>query len=393
AAAEHEREYFQTKAELEKTRDQLRLAVERYERDLQTLRSGSKEREERLLVDNERLQTELMSLTQRTRSEYEAEIRRIKTDYESDLKKARAQADLSGAALQRMRAVGGALEKQVASLKAQSEEAKKLKEEFRSVNERYKAEFLTLQRKWQEREEELRKQAGAHYEKQLDAERAKIKLRAQEEIQNRLLKTQEALREEMDRELVLREKTFRAKVEGDFAERIQALRSQAQKTELHAEEARSQTEADSQRKAQETESLRRSLDELRGRLAKEEEWKASAGKERAEIEAQREREQSALREKVRRLEEALSESLARLTTEERRFAASSADRDSAHRLRLGHAIKEKQAAKEAEELRAQIARIESEAAALKSEKARAEESVHTASADQEKARRKMDMVR
>jgi len=138
---ERDREFYRLQADLDKTREQLQLVHERSERELETQRSAFREREERLSSDVEKVQAELMSVADRLRAEHETELRRQKTEYEGDLKKARSQLEASDGAIQRMRAVCTALERQAASLREQAEEGRKLKDELQRVNERYKAEF------------------------------------------------------------------------------------------------------------------------------------------------------------------------------------------------------------------------------------------------------------
>ncbi|MFA5138138.1 MAG: hypothetical protein WC728_02810 [Elusimicrobiota bacterium] len=336
AAAEREGEFHRLRAEADRATEGLRVSQDRFERDIEAVRSAARDREQRLAADNERLQNELATITSRVRGEYEGEIRRIRVEYETDIKKARAQADLATAALQRLRAVAGALEKQVASMRMQAEEAKKLKEEVQRVNDRYKAEFLVLQRRWQDREAEIRKEAEgrsaaelakakAESERLMEAERTKIKLRAQEEIQQRVLKAEEGLRRELEGALLSRERAIRAEMERELGERsrkVQAEVGEVRKS-LEAELDRRGTEAGKRdaewqerlvKKEAELVAARAALDEARGRLAQTEEWKAESAREKLYLEKTSAR----LAERVRAVEAETGALKAKLAAEERR---------------------------------------------------------------------------
>ncbi|PCI39004.1 MAG: hypothetical protein COB53_03975 [Elusimicrobia bacterium] len=314
-AMDREREYFQVKAEGDRARDQLRSLQEKYDRDTASARQAFKEREERILSDNERLQSDLGAVSKRIRTEYETEMRHIRSQHEAELeslksemgmelKKTKAQADVAGAALQRMRAVGSALEKQVATLRMQTSEANKLKDEVYRINERYKAEFLVLQRKWQEREVEIRHQVEGTTRQRFEAEKTKLKMRAQEEIQERIVKLQAQLRTEASAELAEREKNVRAEMERELAERsrrVQAdLSEMRRKLESEIERKSSESErreADWKEKLLSKESdlagAKSELDLLRGRVSQAEDYKLQAAREKTEIEktlaAERER--------------------------------------------------------------------------------------------------------
>lgn len=164
---ERERDYFQLKAELVMAREQSRVLQDRLERDVQGARMAGREREERLLAENERLQREIVAVAERVRHEMDLEV-----------KKAKADAVMVQGALQRLKAVAGAFERQVAALRAQAEEGAKARRDLERGNERYKAEFLVLQRRWQDRERELRSE--------FDAEKVRMQLRFQEDLRREL---------------------------------------------------------------------------------------------------------------------------------------------------------------------------------------------------------------
>jgi hypothetical protein len=352
----HEREFHRLKADLDRAHDQVRMLRERLDRDLAAARSSAREREERLLADNERLQGELSSVSQRIRVEHDAELKRAKAEWEGEVKKARAGAELAGAALQRMRAVSGTLERQLAAQRAQGAEVLKLKDELLKINERYKAEFIVLQRRWQDREADVRRQAGAEAEKRFSAEKTAIKLRAQEHLQAQVLKIQAQVRSDVEREAVEGVRHARASMEEELAKRIGTSLEKAQSENRRLEEARRQAEETARKRAVELEEVRRSYEEMRARLMAEEEWKTAASKERLE----QEKTVLALREKLRELEGTAGDALARAAAEERRFAALSAERENWAKLRLAYEVGAKKSAAEAESLQVRIAFLESE---------------------------------
>lgn len=403
-ASERERDFFQMKADLQTTREQLRISQEKYERDLPAARASAKEREQRLLSDNERLQSELAGVTRRIRAEYESEIRRIRAESEGELKKSRAQADLAGAALQRMRAVGSALEKQVASLRAQATEAKKLKEEMQRINERYKAEFIVLQRKWQDREVEIRKSAEADFEKRLETEKTKIKLRAQEEVQSRVIKVQENLRKDMEGQLLERERALRLETERQVSERSQKAQKELEdmrrkledelkrksdeyaKRDLHWQERQVKSET-------ETNTLKAELDGIRLRLKKEEELNIKTAQEKMELE----KTASGLYEKVRLQQAAIDENAKRLDEEERRCRALAKEKD---KWEQGQALYEERigdARARLAKLEGDLAAAQAEGASLRSGKVELQETVAKIEAEHSRQletwRRKLDLVR
>jgi chromosome segregation ATPase len=403
-ASERERDFFQIKADLTTVREQLRMTQEKYEKEVPSIRSAAKEREQRLLADNERLQSELGSVTRRIRAEYEAEIRRIRAESEGELKKARAQADLAGAALQRMRAVGSALEKQVASLRAQATEAKQLKEEMKQVNDRYKAEFIVLQRKWQDREVELRKKAEDEYNKKLETEKAKIKLRAQEEIQNRVVSVQEQLRKEMAGELLEKERVLRTEMERQVTDRSQKVRSELDDMRHKVEaELKHKTEEYAKKDlhwqeriiAAETESagLKTALDDLKARFSREEERGRTASGEKADLE----KTLSGLYEKVRMQQAAIDESERKWKEEGARARDVSLERDS---LVQGQAAFEERIAdgrRSMEALEAKIEKMETANNVLQNDKVELQETVAKVEAEHSRQmetwRRKLDLMR
>jgi hypothetical protein len=403
-ASEREREYFQVKGELSTAREQARLYQERYEREMQAVRMGSKEREQRLLADVERLQHDLASASQKIRGEYESEMRRVRTEADGEVQKSKAQADLAGAALQRMRAVGSALEKQVASLRMQAEENRKLKEELQSINERYKAEFLVLQRRWQDREAELRKQAEKTYDKKLDNERAKIKLRAQEEIQNRIIKVQEQLRREQDGELLKRERVIREETERLVAEKAREARQETEdvRRRFEAELERKSTEGSKRdntwqerlvKREGEMAAMKFQLEEAKARIAKEEDYKTSTQRERIQLE----KTVAQVQEKANVLQGTIDGMKRELSDAQKDAQKIALERESWDRQRKGYEDKLEEFNKHADLLEKKLDEADKQYGGVQDDKVQLQESVAKVEAEHSRQletwRRKLDLVR
>ena len=235
----------QTSHDKEKENIQLRadLSVLKgtLERELQMVRMSSREREERLMSDVDRLQRDLMTLPERQKAEYEAAIRQAKAEYEAEVRRAKAevaadlakykeQAEKTGVDVQKLRGIAGALERQLAAAKVQNAA-------YEKSQERYKAEFVVLQRKWVEREREIRGEAQNQAAMMLEAEKTKIKIMAQDEINSRAAKVAEQLQKEREADLRRAEATLRAEMEKELSTRTQ----------------KSQNDWDAARKALETE--------------------------------------------------------------------------------------------------------------------------------------------
>jgi len=262
-AGEREKEVLQLRADLTLARQQAAMIQERLERDLAALRSSAREREERLLsdqerlhADRERLQRDLAAAVQhydpekdadlrrlkenqeadlrRLKEDHEAVLRRLKESYEASLAKSRsdqeAELDKSKeiseralAELQRLRAVCGALERQSSSSRAQLEELKRVAGEWERTQERYKAEFVVLQRKWVEREKEIRAEVSAQSQQTLESEKKHLRIQAQDELNQRAARIADQLRQENVAEKSLMESKFRAELERETAARRQEL--------------------------------------------------------------------------------------------------------------------------------------------------------------------------
>jgi chromosome segregation ATPase len=258
-AAQHEKENVQLKADLGVTR-------ERLDREVSGIRTSSKEREERLMSDLERLNRELETQGSRLRVESEAEIKRY-----------RDVAEGAHAQLMKLRGVAGALEKQASTARAQVAELSR-------NQERYKAEFVVLQRKWIEREREIRAESQAQMTQMLEAEKSKIKIMSQEEINSRVNKLSEQMRAEKDMEVRTVEAQLQVKIQD--AANLSRKELEGEIDRLHRDAFKK--EADwSQRvlgKESELHGLAVKLDDLSQRLSREENVRQSVERSKLELE-------------------------------------------------------------------------------------------------------------
>jgi hypothetical protein len=234
-AVEKEKDAIQLRADLSLARQQLAMVQERLERDLAAVRSSAREREERLLADQERLQRDLATFGERSRLEHEADLRRVKLEAEADAVKHQETAERSTAELARLRAVCGALERQLAAGRAQNGELKRSAAEWEKTQERFKAEFVVLQRKWVEREKEIRAEASAQSMQMLESEKARIKMAAQEELGLRASRLAEQMEKDLESELRRREAAVRIEIERGALERFEKSESERQKARLALE--------------------------------------------------------------------------------------------------------------------------------------------------------------
>ena len=235
SAAEKEKDAIQMRADLSLARQQLTMVQERLERDLAAARSSAREREERLMADQERLQRDLATMGERLRVEHEADLRRIKMEAEADSAKYKETAERSTAELARLRAICGALERQLAAGRVQNEELKRSAAEWEKTQERFKAEFVVLQRKWVEREKEIRAEASAQSMQMLESEKARIKMAGQEEISQRASRLSEQMEKDLDSELRRREAALRIEIERGALDRFEKSETERQKARLALE--------------------------------------------------------------------------------------------------------------------------------------------------------------
>ena len=296
-ASDREKESIQLRADLTLTRQQGALIQERLERDIAALRHSSREREERLMSDQERLQRDLASVKARLDAEHEADLRRAKAEHDADLVKHKDVAEKSVSELQRLRAVAGALERQGASSRAQLDELRRASASWEKTQERYKAEFVVLQRKWVEREKEVRAEATQASLQMVESEKTRLRMQAQDELNTRAAKIADQLRLENESEQKRLESRLRADLERELAERRQAMIAETDGARAQSEQELGRLRRELQQKdaswgermlAKESELIgqRSRADELAGKLSREEESRTGALRDKLEVEKQ-----------------------------------------------------------------------------------------------------------
>ncbi len=296
-ASDREKESIQLRADLTLTRQQAALVQERLERDLAALRHSSREREERLMSDQERLQRDLSTLKQKLEGEFAADLRRAQAEHGAELVKYKDVAEKSGAELQRLRAVAGALERQGASSRAQLDELRRAAATWEKTQERYKAEFVVLQRKWVEREKEVRAEATQASLQMVDSEKTRLRIQAQDELNQRAAKIADQLRLENESEQKRLESRLRADLERELAERRSVMQAESDAYRTQNEQEQSRLRRELQQKdaswgerllAKESELIgqRSRADELAGRLSNEETARTASLREKLELEKQ-----------------------------------------------------------------------------------------------------------
>ena len=295
-AAEHEKEAVQLKAELQMARQSAAMVQERLERDLAAVRASAREREERLASDCERLHGELSTAKARFDLEKESELRRAKAEHDAELSRQKDAAERLQGELQRLRAIAGALERQSASSHVQLEELKRASAEWERMQERYKAEFVVLQRKWVEREKEVRAEAHAQSMQMLESEKTRLRIQAQDELNQRAAKIADQLRQENESDQRRAETKLRAELEIELQTRRHELQVEADaaRTQIEAELGRAKREASqkdaawSERlSAKDSEALaaRARADELASRLSRAEEARQALERRALDLEA------------------------------------------------------------------------------------------------------------
>ncbi len=265
-AGEREKENIQLKADLGVARQQVLTVQDRLDRELQGLRISTKEREERLMSDLERLNRELETQGTRLRVESEAEIKRY-----------RDVAEGAHAQLMKLRGVAGALEKQASTARAQVAELSR-------TQERYKAEFVVLQRKWIEREKEIRAESQAQMTQMLEVEKSKIKIMSQEEINSRVNKLTDQLAAEKEADIRTAEAQIRVKIQSEADAARRELEAEIDR--LHREAFKKEADWSQRVLAKEAElhGVSVKLDDLSQRLAREENVRQSLERSKLELE-------------------------------------------------------------------------------------------------------------
>ena len=249
------------------------------------------------MADQERLQRDLGSVKQNLEAQHEANLRRAKAENEAEMFKHKDLAEKSTAELQRLRAVAGALERQGASSRAQLDELRRAAVSWEKTQERYKAEFVVLQRKWVEREKEVRAEATQSSLQMVESEKMRLRIQAQDELNQRAAKIADQLRLENESEQKRLESRLRADLERELAERRQAMIAETDAARAQAEQELGRLRRELQQKdsswgermlAKESELIgqRSRADELAGKLSREEEARTSSLRDKLEVEKQ-----------------------------------------------------------------------------------------------------------
>lgn len=258
-----EREYFQVKAELMTAREQARLVQERLEHDVSAARSSAKDREERLAADNQRLQREIDVVGERIRHDMELEVQKHK-----------AEANLAHAALQKLRAVAGALERQTAALKVQAEQGVRAKSEFDKLAESSRLELERTRAAAAMELERVREESRKEFERwreEAKAEKAMLQRRIGERADEVRREMEEENKLQLDQKSKEWQRTFLMEQERLRLANEQAIRTQVQKAEedaqARARQAIEDARGEASRLKQELETkLLRSSEEAHNRL-------------------------------------------------------------------------------------------------------------------------------
>jgi chromosome segregation ATPase len=362
-AAEKEKDAIQMRADLSLSRQQLTMVQERLERDLAAARMSAREREERLLSDHERLQRDLATVSERLRAEHEADLRRLRIESEAETAKHKTAAERSAADLSRLRAVCGALERQLAATRAQADELKRSASEWEKTQERFKAEFVVLQRKWVEREKEIRAEAAAQAAQVLEAEKARLKAVSQEEMSLRASRLAEQMEKDGEVELRRREAALRVEIERGALDRFEKAEAERQKARLvleaeverlRGEMARRETEWGRKLLAKETEfvDVRGQAADLTARRDRAEEMRREDAARLQELD----KSLQAAREELGALRQEMTEVKSRLSQSEQQGQALQAEKSDLERLAAAQSAQVKAVEETLERLRGEVAR-------------------------------------
>ncbi|MBI4376895.1 MAG: hypothetical protein HY549_10655 [Elusimicrobia bacterium] len=338
-----ERLRSESEMEIRRVRAEAEAEHKRSQRELESALGQLKEREERLSAEKDRLQKDLATLSERLRGEHESEMRRIRVEAESDFRKQKDAADRANEELQKVRGVAAALERQLLAARSQAQELQAGRQQWERAQERYKAEFIVLQKRWAEREKEIRAEALKQAMQSVEGEKARLRTAAQEELSARLSKVSEQVQRDQALELSRKETELRDHVERQMADRIR-------KMQADWDEARRQFEVEIERLHKE-------------RLQKEQEWsqRLASRQEEAALEISREkiqlqRELQSSREEVEALGSKLKEAQERLLGLESERQSLLTDKDRLERLCSAQAAQVSQIEQLVEQLRAELAR-------------------------------------
>ncbi|MBI4676144.1 MAG: hypothetical protein HY748_01035 [Elusimicrobia bacterium] len=289
---EAEKEAIGLRAELSVARQQLASVSERLERDLQAMRQSAREREDRLTYEVDRLQRELSGLGQRMRMEHEAELKRAKDQGESEKSQYKEKADKSAADVAKLKAILAAMERQAAMSRAQVMQLRKSASEWEKTQEHYKAEFVVLQRRWADREREIRSEVEANLSRVFAADMDK----ARAVFEERLKKETEALNEktgsqgreammEKEKEIMALQRTIEdlSKAKTGEEEEKRSTKAALEESQRGSREGAARLDASLRTLQEEAGALKADLADARERLEIAEKAGASMASEKSEL--------------------------------------------------------------------------------------------------------------
>ncbi len=230
-AQEREKEAIQLRADLSMSRREHAMLQERLDRELQSLRLSNKDREDRLMSDYERLQRDFGSLSGRLQGEHESELKRVKGELEADLQRQKETASQAVSEVQRLRGVCGALERQAAAARQQAAQLSRSQAEWERTQERFKAEFMVVQRKWAEREKEIKHEADEAARRAFETEFAALRLKVEREAGEREAQSVEKVRTSLEISRLEKEKAV-AELKAQMEEAQAARRREAEEASV-----------------------------------------------------------------------------------------------------------------------------------------------------------------
>lgn len=216
ALGEKERENVSLRTEINSLRmhQERDMYVMRADKDVEVRKH--KDEAERAKEEVSRLRDELQKLGAVT-----VTLDRI----EAEGKKYKEEAENARAEIQKIKAVAAILEKQLGSSRARIMELHAAKASWDKTQEKYKTEFMAIQRKWVEREKEIRSNGALQLAQLLDGEKEKLKALSQEELNQRVAKIAEQMQRENGTQKARLEAEFRAQLERDLVSRTEKLQT------------------------------------------------------------------------------------------------------------------------------------------------------------------------
>ena len=183
-------------------------------------------------------------------------VKRVKDAADAERDQYKEKADRASSDVAKLKAVLSALERQAAMSRSQVMALRKQASEWEKTQEHYKAEFVVLQRRWADREREIRSEVEHQVQKNFSVEADKARIEAEERLRKELSgladklesRSREALLEKENELVTLRARVSELAVQkaGEEEERRTAQASLEEekrraKTALEAEKERAET--------------------------------------------------------------------------------------------------------------------------------------------------------